>query len=95
MIRYGILPTIIGGANSSKKFPRVNGVKLFSFVSFAVKMPKRPNPFGDCSPLQLKQHVGKKEVDMGVGRDQNMKDVYGKQRKGFAPMQFRLEHRDL
>ena len=44
-------------------------------------MPKRPNPFGDCSPLQLKQHVGTKEVDMGVAYDQNMKAVYGKQRK--------------
>ena len=44
-------------------------------------MSKRPNPFGDCSPLQLKQHVGTKDVDMGVARDQNMKEIYGKQRK--------------
>ena len=44
-------------------------------------MPKRPNPFGDCSPLQLKQHVGKKEIDLGVARDQNMKKIYGKQRE--------------
>ncbi|XP_052273946.1 apoptosis regulatory protein Siva-like isoform X2 [Dreissena polymorpha] len=39
-------------------------------------MPKRRNPFGDSSPLQLKQHVGKKEVDMGIAKHQNMKSVY-------------------
>ena len=48
-------------------------------------MPKRPNPFGDCSPLQLKQHVGTKEVDMGVARNQNMKAIYGKQSKPDSP----------
>ena len=41
-------------------------------------MPKRPNPFGDGSPLQLKSHIGKKEVDMGVNKDQHMQNVYGK-----------------
>ncbi|ESP01654.1 hypothetical protein LOTGIDRAFT_205137 [Lottia gigantea] len=41
-------------------------------------MPKRSNPFGDSSPLQFKTHVGKKEVDMGVSRDENMKEVYEK-----------------
>ncbi|KAK3597840.1 hypothetical protein CHS0354_029411 [Potamilus streckersoni] len=41
-------------------------------------MPKRPNPFGDCSPLQMKVHVGKKEIDMGISQDQNMKIVYAK-----------------
>ena len=51
-------------------------------------MPKRPNPFGDCSPLQLKQHVGKKEIDLGVARDQNMKKIYGKQRESPQELAF-------
>lgn len=41
-------------------------------------MPKRRNPFGECSPLQLKQHVGIKEVDLGVAQEQKMKSVYGR-----------------
>lgn len=40
-------------------------------------MPKRRNPFGECSPLQLKQHVGIKEIDCGIAQEQNMKSVYG------------------
>ncbi|XP_078672463.1 apoptosis regulatory protein Siva-like [Branchiostoma floridae x Branchiostoma belcheri] len=38
-------------------------------------MPKRPNPWGDYAP-QLKTHVGQKEVNLGVCKDQNMKAVY-------------------
>ncbi|KAL3873810.1 hypothetical protein ACJMK2_036895 [Sinanodonta woodiana] len=41
-------------------------------------MPKRTNPFGDYSPLQMKVHVGKKEINMGVSQDQKMKTVYAK-----------------
>ena len=41
-------------------------------------MPKRPNPFGEGSPLQLKQHIGNKEIDMGIAQEENMKRVYGK-----------------
>lgn len=41
-------------------------------------MPKRTNPFGDSSPLQLKSHIRQKEVDMGVLQEENMKAVYGK-----------------
>ena len=40
-------------------------------------MPKRRNPFGDGSPLQLKTHVGKKELNHGVSGEQNLKAVYG------------------
>ncbi len=40
-------------------------------------MPKRTNPFGDASPLQFKAHIGVKEVDMGVNKEENMKTVYG------------------
>lgn len=39
-------------------------------------MPKRPNPFGDCSPLQFKTHISAKEVNLGVGQEQNMRAVY-------------------
>ncbi|XP_035667582.1 uncharacterized protein LOC118410153 [Branchiostoma floridae] len=38
-------------------------------------MPKRPNPWGDYAP-QLKTHVGQKEVNLGVCKEQNMKAVY-------------------
>ncbi|XP_033127814.1 apoptosis regulatory protein Siva-like [Anneissia japonica] len=41
-------------------------------------MPKRPrtdDAIGYC-PLQLKTHVGQKEVNMGVNKDKNMKAVY-------------------
>ena len=41
-------------------------------------MPKRPNPFGDASPLQIKTHIGPKEIDMGVNQEKNMSVVYGK-----------------
>jgi hypothetical protein len=41
-------------------------------------MPKRPNPFGDGSPLQMKTHVGTREMNMfGVDGDKSMKTVYG------------------
>lgn len=41
-------------------------------------MPKRPNPFGDASPLQLKTHIGVREINMlGGDGDKNMKAVYG------------------
>ena len=40
-------------------------------------MPKRQNPFGDPSPLQLKSHIGAKEVNLGVNEEENMQHVYG------------------
>ena len=40
-------------------------------------MPKRPNPFGDCAPLQLKTHVGIKELAAGIRQEELMKSVYG------------------
>lgn len=40
-------------------------------------MPKRRNPFGDGSPLQLKTHIGIKELNTGVSGEQNLKAVYG------------------
>ncbi|KMQ98954.1 apoptosis regulatory protein siva-like protein [Lasius niger] len=41
-------------------------------------MPKRPCPFeADLLP-QLKVHVGQKQMDNGVSRDERMKDVYDK-----------------
>ncbi|XP_045168639.2 apoptosis regulatory protein Siva-like isoform X1 [Mercenaria mercenaria] len=43
-------------------------------------MPKRRNPFGECSPLQLKQHVGVKEIDCGIAQQQKMKSVYDRTR---------------
>ncbi|RUS72326.1 hypothetical protein EGW08_019918 [Elysia chlorotica] len=39
-------------------------------------MPKRNNPFGDHSSLQLKTHVGEKEVDKGVCKQTRMQTVY-------------------
>ncbi|XP_059161177.1 uncharacterized protein LOC131944521 [Physella acuta] len=39
-------------------------------------MPKRNNPFGDHSSLQLKTHVGEKEVDKGVAMQTRMQSVY-------------------
>ncbi|XP_060559850.1 apoptosis regulatory protein Siva-like isoform X2 [Ruditapes philippinarum] len=44
-------------------------------------MPKRRNPFGECSPLQLKQHVGVKEIDCGIAQQHNMKSVYDRTRE--------------
>ncbi|XP_076164026.1 apoptosis regulatory protein Siva [Ptiloglossa arizonensis] len=41
-------------------------------------MPKRPCPFEDDLPLQLKTHVGEKQVDNGVCREERMKIVYGR-----------------
>jgi hypothetical protein len=41
-------------------------------------MPKRPFPFGDASALQLKTHVGTKELAMGSRQEELMRDVYGK-----------------
>lgn len=41
-------------------------------------MPKRPCPFeADLLP-QVKVHVGQKQMNNGVLRDERMKDVYGK-----------------
>ena len=40
-------------------------------------MPKRPNPFGDSSPLQFKSHISVKEIDMGVAQESKMQTVYG------------------
>ncbi|CAL1544281.1 unnamed protein product [Lymnaea stagnalis] len=41
-------------------------------------MPKRNNPFGDHTSLQLKTHVREKEVDRGVGQQIRMQSVYEK-----------------
>ena len=38
-------------------------------------MPKRPNPFGDSSPMQLKSRISSKHVEKGSGG--KMKEVYG------------------
>ena len=46
-------------------------------------MPKRNNPFGDHSSLQLKTHVGEKEVDKGVCQQTRMQAVYGKKETTF------------
>ncbi|GFO34693.1 Apoptosis regulatory protein siva [Plakobranchus ocellatus] len=43
-------------------------------------MPKRNNPFGDHSSLQLKMHVGEKEVDKGVCQQTRMQTVYERTR---------------
>lgn len=40
-------------------------------------MPKRPCPFEDDLPPQLKIHVGQKQVDNGVCQEERMKSVYG------------------
>ena len=39
-------------------------------------MPKRQNPFGDCSPLQLKSHIASKDVEKCS--EAKMEDVFGK-----------------
>ncbi|XP_076464072.1 uncharacterized protein LOC143296154 [Babylonia areolata] len=39
-------------------------------------MPKRRNPFADSASLQLKTHVGVKEVANGIMHDELMKEVY-------------------
>ena len=36
-------------------------------------MPKRKNPFGDVAPIQLKTHVGFKQV----ATEEEMQNVYG------------------
>ncbi|XP_076619077.1 apoptosis regulatory protein Siva [Colletes latitarsis] len=41
-------------------------------------MPKRPCMFEDDLPPQLKIHVGQKQVDNGVCREERMKTVYGR-----------------
>lgn len=41
-------------------------------------MPKRPCPFEDDLLPQLKTHVGQKQVDNGVSRNERMKEVYDK-----------------
>lgn len=44
-------------------------------------MPKRSNPFSEDVLQQSKIHVGVKEVDQGVNKDQNMKAVYERTHK--------------
>ncbi|XP_076068837.1 apoptosis regulatory protein Siva-like isoform X2 [Oratosquilla oratoria] len=44
-------------------------------------MTKRPCPFEDHS-IQFKTHVGEKEVNMGVKREENMKAVYDRMEEG-------------
>ena len=41
-------------------------------------MPKRPCPFEGDLPPQLKVHVGQKQVDNGVCREERMQTVYGR-----------------
>lgn len=44
-------------------------------------MPKRSNPYSEDVPQQVKIHIGVKEVDLGVNKDQNMKVVYERTRR--------------
>ncbi|XP_060062860.1 uncharacterized protein LOC132543385 [Ylistrum balloti] len=44
-------------------------------------MPKRRNPFGDSSPLQLKTHVGQKELADGISGKEHLKAVYERTRQ--------------
>ncbi|OCT68446.1 hypothetical protein XELAEV_18039747mg [Xenopus laevis] len=41
-------------------------------------MPKRSYPFDSVSPLQLKTHVGEKELCQGVAGDTLMRDIFEK-----------------
>uniref|UniRef100_A0A2C9LW39 Apoptosis regulatory protein Siva n=2 Tax=Biomphalaria glabrata TaxID=6526 RepID=A0A2C9LW39_BIOGL len=43
---------------------------------FSLRMPKRTNPFGDHTCLQLKTYVREKEVDRGINQQIRMKSVY-------------------
>lgn len=40
-------------------------------------MPKRGCPFGDASPLQLKVHVGPRELSRGVFAERCSREVFG------------------
>uniref|UniRef100_A0A8C2MLB0 SIVA1, apoptosis-inducing factor n=1 Tax=Cricetulus griseus TaxID=10029 RepID=A0A8C2MLB0_CRIGR len=40
-------------------------------------MPKRSCPFGDASPLQLKVHVGPRELSRGVFAQRYSREVFG------------------
>ena len=51
------------------------------FKKYSEIMPKRPNPFGDSSPLQFKSHISVKEIDMGVAQESKMQTVYGEMSK--------------
>lgn len=42
-------------------------------------MPKRNCPFAETNRPQLKNHIGVKEVNLGVMSHEKMKSVYGKQ----------------
>ncbi|XP_064420864.1 apoptosis regulatory protein Siva isoform X2 [Latimeria chalumnae] len=44
-------------------------------------MPKRPSPSGDIAPVQLKIHVGQKELSQGVCGHKYKKEIYEKTRK--------------
>ncbi len=55
-----------------------------SFDSKQGRMPKRDNPFGDGSPIQLKSHIGTKEIDLGIAHGAKMQEVYG---KGLDPLE--------
>ena len=57
-------------------------------------MPKRPNPFGDSSPLQFKSHISVKEIDMGVAQESKMQTVYGEKSK-FRPYLFQGHNQTL
>ncbi|KAJ1108008.1 hypothetical protein NDU88_005392 [Pleurodeles waltl] len=44
-------------------------------------MPKRSYPFGECSPLQLKTHVGQKQLCDGVSGDFFKREIFEKTKK--------------
>ncbi|MEE6493867.1 hypothetical protein FKM82_016958 [Ascaphus truei] len=44
-------------------------------------MPKRSYPFGDATPLQLKKHVGQKELCQGVCGDKYKREVFERTKK--------------
>ena len=53
-------------------------------------MPKRANPFGEASPLQYKSHISQKQVDMGVAKSENMRNVYGKSYQNMSTLRIML-----
>ncbi|XP_006902753.1 PREDICTED: apoptosis regulatory protein Siva [Elephantulus edwardii] len=44
-------------------------------------MPKRGCPFGDAAPLQLKVHVGPKELSRGVSGERQAREVFERTRQ--------------
>ncbi|KAM4664427.1 apoptosis regulatory protein Siva [Discoglossus pictus] len=52
-----------------------------SGLGFSHKMPKRSYPFGDVTPLQLKVHVGVKQLSQGVLGEQYKREIFEKTKK--------------